>query len=131
MALSNFDFLHQVYIHLGFESGRQTCPSGQESFAPFFMRSDCLYALKNNKCNLLLQFSSTDRNELDLLFEPRLANSIFSGTKVDLIVGKSDKTSEEVIRGLFDLTSCLVMYSIGGDLKMEFPTFTLANTSLL
>ena len=89
------------------------------------------YALKNNKCNLLLQFSSADRNELDLLFEPRLANSIFSGTKVDLIVGKSDKTPEEVIRGSFDLTSCLVMYSIGGDLKMEFPTFTLANTSLL
>ena len=70
------------------------------------------YTLKNNKCNRLLQFSS-------------------SGTKVDLIVGKSDKTPEEVIRGSFDLTSCLVMYSIGGDFKMEFPTFTLANTSLL
>ena len=89
------------------------------------------YALNNNRCNRLLQFSNVDRTTLDLLFEPRLLNSLYLGTKVDLIVGKSDKTPEEVIRGSFDLTSCLVRYSIGGDLKMEFPTFTLAKTSLL
>ena len=89
------------------------------------------YALRNNRCNRLLQFSNVDRTTLALRFEPSLMHSSSVGTKVDVIIGRGDKKPEEVIMGSFDLTACLVRYSIRGDLRMEFPTFTLAKTSLL
>ena len=89
------------------------------------------YSLGNNQCNRILQFSSVDRTMLELRVEPRLLHSLHTGLKVDVIIAQSYTTPDEIINNSFDLSACQVRWSIGGDLRIEFPTFTLAKKSLL
>ena len=88
------------------------------------------FSLHNSQINRILQFSSEDRTMLELRFEPRLWRSLCTGLKVDVIIAQSYTTPEEVIINSFDLSACLVRWSIGGDLRIEFPRFTLSKKSL-